>query len=87
MNTINTNLLFKRKYIFDKPKEIKKFYKQLSPDIRKFNKLCLKYEFKQLIDCPNRTTCSTNTLIDHFLTNTEEYVSQSGTIDVAILDH
>ena len=53
MNTINTIYFSRENTFFDKPREIKKFYKQFSPDIKKFNKLCLKYEFKQLIDCPN----------------------------------
>ena len=45
---------------------------------------CLTYGFKQLIKGPTRSTCSTSTLIDHILTNTQEYISQSGIIDTAV---
>ena len=34
-----------------------------------------------------RTTCSSSTLIDHILTNCREKISQSGVIDIGILDH
>ena len=45
------------------------------------------YGFKQLIKGPIGTTRSTSTLIDHILTNTHEYISQSGIIDTAVSDH
>ena len=35
---------------------------------------------------PTRT-CNTSTLIDHILTNTQEYILQSGIIDTAVSDH
>ena len=34
-----------------------------------------------------RTTCTTSTLINHILTNTQECISQSGIIDTAVSDH
>ena len=40
-----------------------------------------------MIDCPNRITSNTSTLIDHILRNTQENISQSGVIDTAISDH
>ena len=40
-----------------------------------------------MIKGPTRTTCRTSTLIDHILTNTQEYISQSGIIDTAVSDH
>ena len=39
------------------------------------------------MDGPPRTTSSTFTLVDHILTNTQEYASQSGIIDIAILEN
>ena len=83
----NINLLFRGKYIFDKPNEFRQFYKDLSPDIKKYTEFCSTYGFKQLIKSRTRTTCSTSALIDHILTNTQEYISQSGIIDTAVSDH
>ena len=40
LGDFNVNVLFKRKYILNKPKEIKIFYKEFSPDIRKYTELC-----------------------------------------------
>ena len=87
LGDFNINLLFKGKHVFDKPNEFRQFYKELSPDIKKYTEFCSTYGFKQLIKSPTRTTCSTSTLIDHILTNTKEYMSQSGIIDTAVSDH
>ena len=87
LGDFNINLLFKGKYIFDKPNEFRQFYKELSPDIKKYTEFCSTYGFKQLIKGSTRATCSTSTLIDHILTNTQEYISQSGIIDTAVSDH
>ena len=87
LGDFNINLLFKEKYIFDKPNEFKQFYKDLSLDIKKYTEFYSTYGFKQLIKSPTRTTCSTSTVIDHILTNTQEYISQSGIIDTAVSDH
>ena len=83
----NINLLFKGKYIFDKPNEFRQFYKELSPEIEEYTEFCSTYGFKQLIKGPSRTTCSTSTLIDNILTNTQEYISQSGIIVITVSDH
>ena len=40
-----------------------------------------------MINCLTRITCNTSTLIDHFLTNSQDNISQSGFIDTAISDH
>ena len=40
-----------------------------------------------MIKGPSRTTCSTSTLIDNILTNTQEYISQSGIIVITVSDH
>ena len=45
------------------------------------------YSFKQLIKGPTRTTCSTSTRIDYYLTNTQKPISQSGIIDNVVSDH
>ena len=42
------------------------------------------YGPSQLIDCSTRLTCNTSILIEHILTNTQENLSQSGVIDIAI---
>ena len=76
LGDFNINLLFKRKNIFDKPDEFRQFYKEISPEIKKYTEFCSTYGFKQLIKGPTRTTRSTSTLIDHILTNTHEFISQ-----------
>ena len=60
---------------------IKNFHRKLKPEF------CSTYGFKQLIKGPTRATRSTSTLIDHILTNTHEYISQSGIIDTAVSGH
>ena len=80
-------LLFKGKYIFDKPNEFRQFYKELSPELKKYTEFCLTFCFKQMIKSPTRTTCSTSTLTEHILTNTQEYISQSAIINTALSDH
>ena len=87
LGDFNINLLFKGKNIFDKPDEFRQFYKELSPEIKKYTEFCSTYGFKQLIKGPTRTTRSTSTLIDHILTNRHEYISQSGIINTAVSDH
>ena len=72
LGDFNTNLLFTGKYIFDKPDQFRQFYKELSPEIKKYTEFCCTYGFKQLIKGPTRTTRSTSTLIDHILANTHE---------------
>ena len=87
LGDFNINLIFKGKYIFDKPDEFRQFYKELSPEIKKYTKLYSTYGFKQLIKGPTRTKRSTSILIDHILTNTNEYISQSGIVDITVSDH
>ena len=41
----------------------------------------LMYGVRQLIGCPTRITSTISTLIDNILTNNQENISQSGTID------
>ena len=87
LGDFNIDLLFKGKYIFDKPDEFRQFYKELSSETKKYTEFCSTYGFKQLIKSPTRTTSSTSTLMDHILTNTQEYISQSRIIDTAVSDH
>ena len=87
LGDFNINLLFTGKYIFDKPDEFRQFYKELSPEIKKYTEFCSTYGFKQLIKGPTRTTRSTFILIDHILTNTLGYISQSDIIDTVVSDH
>ena len=42
---------------------------------------------KQLIQPPNRVTCSISTLIDHVLTSAPSRVSQKGVISIGVSDH
>ena len=72
LGDFNINLLFKGKYIFDKPDEFRQFYKELSPEIKKYTEFCSTYGFNKLLKGPTRTTRSTSTLIDHILTNTHD---------------
>ena len=87
LGDFNINLLFNWKYIFDKLNEFRQFYKELSPDIKKYTEFWSTYGFKQLIKGPTSTTCSTSTLIYHILTSTQEYISESGITDTAVSDY
>ena len=87
LGDFNINLLFKGKCIFDKPNEFRQFYKELSSETKKYTEFCSTYGFKQLIKGPTRTTRSSSTLTDHILTNTHEYISQSGINDTAVSDY
>ena len=45
------------------------------------------YQLTQLIDEATRITTTSNTLIDHFITNTQEKICKSGVIHTGISDH
>ena len=45
------------------------------------------YQLTQLIDEATRITMTSNTLIDHFITNTQEKICKSGVIHTGISDH
>ena len=53
------NLLFKGTDTLDKLNEIKKFYKELFSDIRKYAEFCFICSFEQMINYPTRITCNT----------------------------
>ena len=53
------NLLFKGTDTLDKLNEIKKFYKELFSDIRKYAEFCFIRSFEQMINYPTRITCNT----------------------------
>ena len=83
----NIDLLFKGNRILNRTHKIKNHFKDFSPEIKKYKEFCSIYGFKQLINCPTKTTFNTSTLIDHILTNAQDNISQSGVIDIAISDH
>ena len=64
LRDFNIDLLFKGNCILNKTHEIKNHFKSFLLEIKKYNKLCSIYGFKQLINCPTRITCNTSTLID-----------------------
>ena len=52
LGDLNINLLFKGNCILNKTHEIKNYFKEFSPEIKKYNEFCLIYSFKQLVNCP-----------------------------------
>ena len=78
------NLLFRDKYVLNKPNKTKKIDKEQLPEIRRYEELCSMFGLSQLINCPTRKTCNTSTLTDYILTNTQEIISQSDLIVTAI---
>ena len=56
----NINLLFRGKYVLNKPNEIKKIDKDLFPEIKRYKEFCSMYGLSQLIDCPTRISCNTS---------------------------
>ena len=59
----------------------------MSHDIKNYHQFCTMHGLKQIIQSPNRVTCSTSTLTDHILTNAPSRVSQRGVINVGVSDH
>ena len=60
-----------------------------NPDLltKKLKSIFELYKMSQLIDEPTRITSTTSTLIDHFITNRPEKISDSGVIHTGISDH
>ena len=56
-------------------------------DTKHLMKLLTKFNLLQLIKSPTRTTATTKTIIDHFITNRSESVSKSGVLSCGISDH
>ena len=54
---------------------------------KQYIEFCSSFSLKQLNSSSARITCSSSTIIDHILTNTTNIISQSGVIDLGILDH
>ena len=72
LGDFNINLLFKGNCILNKTHGIENHFKDLSPEIEKYNEFCSIYDFKQLINCPTRITCNSSNLIVHILTNAQD---------------
>ena len=87
LGDFNIDLLFKGNCILNKTHKSKNHFTDFSPKIKKYNKFCSRYGFKQLINCPTRITCNTSTLTGHVLTNVHDNISHSGVINTAISDH
>ena len=61
--------------ILDKPNETAKIYKELLPNVKKYSEIRLDLHFYAVA-----------TLINSIVTNTQDYISLSGEIDIAISD-
>ena len=57
---------------------------QLTKELKSIYEL---YQLSQIIDEATRITSTTSTLIDHFITNRPEKISDSGVIHTRISDH
>ena len=85
LGDFNIDLIFKGNCILNETQKSKNHFTDFSPEIKKYNEFCLKYGFKQLINCPTRITCNTSTLTDHILTNAQDKIP--GVINTAISGH
>ena len=79
---LNFNLVDKSKYILDT-----KYSKVMVPLAKKYSQFCCMHNLKQLIMSPTRVSKATSTLLDHFMTNSNELVSHSGVLDIGLSDH
>ena len=59
LGDFNINLLFRGKYLLNKPNETKKIDKDLFQEIKRYKEFCSTYGLSQLIDCPTRKSCNT----------------------------
>ena len=82
LGDLNFNLLNNSKYILDT-----KYTNESVPWAKKYSHFCHMHNLKQLIRSPTRVAKSCTTLLDHILTNANEMVSQSGVLDIGLLDH
>ncbi|XP_077987452.1 uncharacterized protein LOC144442054 [Glandiceps talaboti] len=57
------------------------------PSIIHYNTLLNTYNLTQIIDTPTRVTDTSNTVIDHLITNITDYFIESGVIETDITDH
>ena len=58
-----------------------------SPLLKQYKDFLCTYGLKQLVKSPTRITCSSSSIIDHVITNSNEKVSECGVIDIGISDH
>ena len=85
LGDFNVNMYHNNRYIVrDDNTTSSKF---ISHDVKNYCQFCTMHGLKQLIQSPNRVTCSTSTLIDHILTSARSRVSQKGVINVGVSDH
>ena len=63
------------------------FMHKLSVLYKKYQNCLNMFNLKQIIDEPTRVTCSSKTLIDHIVVNSEEKISQSGVLPIGLSDH
>jgi hypothetical protein len=60
---------------------------KLSVLYKKYQNCLNMFNLKQIIDEPTRVTCTSKTLIDHVVVNSEEKISQSGVLPIGLSDH
>ena len=71
------------KYIFDKSSSNNK---NLDSFTKKYHEYCTLFGLRQLIKCQTRVTYNSSSILDHILANFPDRVSQSGVIDVGIVN-
>ena len=85
LGDFNINMYQNNKYIVRDDNTISS--RLLSSDIKNYHQFFKINGLKQLIKSSTRITCSTSTLIDHFLASFPSRVSQKGVIDVGLSNH
>ena len=84
LGDFNINLFENGKYVFQKSSCNNK---NLDSFTKKYHECGILFGLKQLIKCPTRVTCNSTSILDHVLASIPNRVSQSGVIDIGILDH
>ena len=85
LGDLNYNLLQNGEYIFDNLRN--SVTRTIASEIKHYMEFCAVFGLKQMIRSPTRITCSTSTLIDHILCNSDDKISQYGILDIGISDH
>ena len=84
LGDFNINLYLNNIYVFEKCSAT--VSNTIPYDLRKYQEFCNFFNFKQLISCSTRISCSSSTINDHLLGSYPDRVSKKEIIDVGISD-
>ena len=63
------------------------YHPHLADTTKKYKEFCSLYGLNQVITSPTHVTENTSAILHHVLTNSQDWVSQSGVIGIGLSDH